>query len=438
MKKAICVILTFLFFNGVAQAQSSSRINIFEQRRIVIGEFKNLSDNLYDYINPTIRTTLYTMAESIPFITITEKERLFLQQLSSNEKYRETFSEAQAGIQNKMKTAVTMDLPVDDEFPLVLFGNYNILTPESTTETETLSIVINERNMMTGEEKQVFETTADLENFLNNPQKNLSGFFRNFLTYKTYLASLTVDPPDTLISLDNRLLGTGAVSGILVTPGNHRVTMTRKGYRTFSDLIFFDKDPFFLHVNLQKNPASRRYTLYTVPAGTDMYLDEEYMGKTPVIFYIDSDDQVITLKREGYRTLAVNASKFDKKTGEIEIMMERPEQWDQTAKIADRHKKRGKLLSYAGFGMIGLVILFGTLTTLNQQRADLYADKDTDTYDSSVRLSRLYSTLTVSSSILTLGIFTFSFIETLQYFNLYSSLGNPGTSIPIVQTEVQF
>jgi len=438
MRRAVCVIVVFLFFNGIARAQSPDRINIFDQRRIVIGDFKNLGDPLYEYIEPTMRTTLYTMAGSIPFITISEKERQFLENISKSDKYRGSFDQAQDGIKNKMETTVTMDAPVNDEFPLVLFGNYNILTSEENSEAETLLIAINELNMMTDEKKQLYETKVELRNFLKNPEVVLFPLFRNFLPYKTYMASLTATPSEALITIDNRLLGTGSVSGILVTPGNHRVTVTKKGYREFSDIVFFDNDPFSMHIDLQKISNGRRYTIYTVPAGTDIYLDEAYLGKTPVTLEIEGKDQIITLMHEGYRTIAINPADIDKKTDTIEIVMERPESWNQTVKSAERHKKRGKLLSYAGFGMIGLVILFGTLKTLNRQKADLYIDKDPEIYSYAVRRSRTYNTLAISSSILTLGIFTFSFIETLQYFKLYSHIGNSEDSIPIVRGKVQF
>ncbi len=438
MKKALCVIVVSLFFNGIAQAQSFSPINIFEQRRIVIGGFENLGDPLYEYIEPAIRTTLYTMARSIPFITISEKERLFLDTLSKSDKFREAFDQAHGEIKNKMETAVTLEAPVGDEFPLVLFGNYTIAEPGEHSEAEVLSITVNERNMMTAEEKLLYEKKIELADFLESPELNLFPVFRNFLPYKTYMATLTAQPPDALITLDNRLLGTGAVSGIFVTPGNHRVTVTRNGYREFSDIVFFNTDPFSMHIDLKKITTGRKYTLYTLPSGADVYLDEAYLGKTPLTLDIDRDDQVITLIHEGYRTTAIDPSTIDKKTGTIDIVMEKPEKWDQIVHRAERSKKRGALLSYAGFGTIGLVILFGTLKTLNRQKADLYIDKDPDIYDNAVRLSRTYNALVVSSSILTLGIFTFSFIETLQYFKLYGRTESPTDSVPIVRGKVQF
>ena len=77
-----------------------------------------------------------------------------------------------------------MDEPVSEEFPLVLFGNYTILPPENNSETETLSISISERNMMTGEEKQVYKTSAVLEDFLKNPGPTCTVFSRIFSPIK--------------------------------------------------------------------------------------------------------------------------------------------------------------------------------------------------------------------------------------------------------------
>jgi hypothetical protein len=436
MKKVLCVIVVALFVHGVAGTgvyAQESRFNIFENRRIVIGDFKNLGDPLYKYVNTIIRTTLYTMTESIPFITITEIEQTVLQKKSELEQYKGAFIQAGSKIPNRMQTAVSMDAPVGEEFPLVLFGNYEVRTPETSSGHEMLSISIEERNMLTGQNTHVYETQTTLEEFLKNPEAILSDFFRYLLPYKTYIAELSVHPPDALIFLDNRLLGTGTVTDLVVTPGNHRVTITKNGYDTFSDIVSFNKDPFHLHITLQKSMVHRKYTLYSVPAGADVYLDEEYLGKTPVTFEITGENQMLTLIREGYRTMVVNPDRHESNNGILKIVLERPNQWDRTVQLAERHKKRGKLLSYAGFGMIGLVILFGTEKTLNLQKADLYAGKDSTVYEDAVQKSRLYNTLLVSSSLLTLGIFTFSFVETLQYFNLYDR-----TDVPIIRGKVQF
>ncbi|MCK5570400.1 MAG: hypothetical protein KAJ15_11830, partial [Spirochaetes bacterium] len=97
-----------------------------------------------------------------------------------------------------------------------------------------------------------------------------------------------------------------------------------------------------------------------------------------------------------------------------------------------------------GLGMLGASIILGTKKTLYHQEADLYREtKPRRYYQASMDASRVFLYLTVTSSVITGGIFTYSFIQIIKYFTLYSpEAGQPDANredtINLFKTEVSF
>ena len=103
---------------------------------------------------------------------------------------------------------------------------------------------------------------------------------------------------------------------------------------------------------------------------------------------------------------------------------------------AERQRTWAKGLSYAGFGLLITSIFFGIQETAKQQEADLYSGINPDRAHDAQKASDMYSSLLISSLVLAGGLFTFSFVKTVQYFNTYNRVTDYG--VPIVGAEVAF
>ena len=104
---------------------------------------------------------------------------------------------------------------------------------------------------------------------------------------------------------------------------------------------------------------------------------------------------------------------------------------------AELHRKSSETLYYTGIGMLGLSIIFGIEQTANLQKADLYRGVDSAKHIQALDATNTLSYLTAASSVITAGIFVFSFIEILKYFDLYN-YHDSRTDGNILQKKVRF
>jgi hypothetical protein len=95
---------------------------------------------------------------------------------------------------------------------------------------------------------------------------------------------------------------------------------------------------------------------------------------------------------------------------------------------AETHLKRAKISAITGIGMLGVSIILGTRKTLYDQEADLTSGKS---HRESLDASRVFFYLTATSSVITGGIFSYSFIQIIKYFTRYS----PETGLPCANRE---
>jgi len=89
MKKYPRILFFFIFL--CVTSPGLCEFNIFQQRNVIIGEFSNKGDTEYDYLADSLRTRIYTYALSIPFLTLTDEERLFLEKLSIRNELKTVF-----------------------------------------------------------------------------------------------------------------------------------------------------------------------------------------------------------------------------------------------------------------------------------------------------------------------------------------------------------
>jgi hypothetical protein len=443
MKKAVTVPILILFL--LVHATGTGDFNVFLQRMIIVGPLENRGDERYDYLEESIREQLSLLIEEAPFIALTDRERGFILALSLDEEYADEFTETDGRIPYRLDPVVLkQDLDPTDH-PLYVSAEYRVSEPETETDAESvdedstplLSVSVEVHNTITGETREPVILEGTLNRFIDDPQEFLYPFLPQFLRYTIYRATFTAEPAEALIYVDERLIGIGEARNILVTPGVHRLTVRSDGYRELRDLVQVTADRYTKHVVLQEEPKLIRYLITTTPEEVQVYLDEKYQGKTPVSISVGPGNRVLILRREGYRSESVVVQSLPPAGGTLHFGLIEAGVAEELLEKAERHRRRGRVLSWTGFAVLGSSIAFGILSTSRQQEADLYSSTDPARAADAQNASDLFNSLLIASLVLAGGIFTFSFIETRQYFKIYDQVAEY-EQIPLIGTEVSF
>ncbi len=410
----VCIFLSIFLATGAGHCS----FNIFQHRKVNICPVENQGEGEYGYLSESIRTQVYSYARAIPFLTLTDEERAFLKNLSRTDEYSEEFSHAGERITYRMIPRVERGGPSQEHWPINICGSFRVISEEE------VEIMLAARNTISGETIVSPPLTLPLGTALNNPSSYLTPFFRKLLRYETHTATFEAKPEESLIFIDGKLRGIGRAEGVLLPAGFHRITVKNEGYLEYSDIFSLSEDGFFVQVVMKKPEPLRQIRISSTPEA-GVYLDERFLGNTPLDIDVTRESFTITLRRDGYRDAVIHSMDIEKRRGQkdvsdvIDVKLIPSDITQARYDSAEKYKKQAKLLSYAGFAMLGATVLFGVEKTLFEQKADLYEGVDQTRSDRSRATARTYSVLTVSSAAATGIIFGFSFLRMLKYFRVY-------------------
>jgi hypothetical protein len=408
--RGIRILLVFLFLL-CCSSTVRGEVNPFQQRKIVIRGFENRGEAKYDYLGEALANSLYEYALSISFIALTDDERAELKRLSLLEEYAERFKEAGQTVGYRLSPVVVRE-DKTNALDISIYGFYDVAPDERVTLTTSAY------NGLTGEEYVRHQTEEELSALIRNPDPYLAEFFKRFLRYKTYTLLISTEPRDALVFIDDMLINVGKSHVVLVTPGSHRITVKKDGYRSFSDIIHVREDFSLKQIVLEKEKTRPPVEYAVTPAGTRIYTGERYAGASPTSVGLRALDRTVTFVKDGYSHRTVSVEEIEGKE-KYESSLISFEMKEKLLNDAERHKKGSETLYYTGIGMVGVSILLGIEKTAFQQKADLYHGVDADRYTEALSSANTLTYLTAASAAVTVGLFIFSFIEMLKYFHLY-------------------
>jgi hypothetical protein len=417
----VCIFFSIFLIVFFTTEAGFCSLNIFTHRKINICPVENQSGEEYDYLAESIRTQVYTFALSIPFVTLTDEEREFLKNLSQTDEYREAFSNAGNRITYRLIPQIERDMPSRQHWPINICCSFLVVSEEE------IEITIEAQNTMSGERVDSPTVRLPLGTVINNSGAYLTPFFKTLLRYETYTATIDAEPEGSLIFIDGKLQGIGSAEGILLPAGYHRITVKNEGYTDYSDIFSLSEDGFSLEVVLERPEPLRRVSVSSTPEA-GVYLDERFLGNTPLDVEVTREPFTITLKRDGYRDAVIHSTDIEelstkKEAGDaVEIALIPSDIAQARYEDAEKYKKQAKIFSYAGFAMLGATVLFGVEKTLYEQKADLYEGVNQPRSDRARATAKTFSVLTISSAAATGVIFGFSFLRMLKYFRVYAEL----------------
>jgi hypothetical protein len=440
MKKFFVLLSVMLFISVHGTSVHGTDLgdfNIFTDRMIVLDPIENLGESDDDFLVEALTEQLRLLLVKAPFIALTDRERTFLITLSMDEEYAEDFSQTDGSIRYRLKPHVQIGPADATHFPLHVTGGYRILSGEGEASgTQLLEVRIDVHNNMTDSDYDQVVLSGSFGDFIHDPQEFFFPFLSRFLRYTIYRIHLSSEPADAFIWVDDQFAGIGSTSNIIVTPGLHRITVSRDGYREYRDLVQVSRDGFTKHVILQPQSGLTQYNLTTTPDGVSVFLDVDFIGSTPLSVSVGPNNSTLTLSKEGYRTESIIVADLPSQAATLHVNLLPEALQEELNARAERQLKWAKGLSYAGIGLLISSIFFGIQKTSKQQEADLYGISDPDRAADAQAASNTYNSLLISSLILSGGVFTVSFIKTVQYFNTYNRLSD--YAVPIVSAEVAF
>ena len=103
------------------------------------------------------------------------------------------------------------------------------------------------------------------------------------------------------VQIDGVDIGLTPLSGVLVEPGDHQMTISKERYLDYSETISIEGRSVEQGYQAILEPAWAVVTLSTEPAGADVLVDGEVVGATPINVEVLQGRRDVTLKLSGHK-----------------------------------------------------------------------------------------------------------------------------------------
>ncbi|RKY01857.1 MAG: hypothetical protein DRP54_03000 [Spirochaetes bacterium] len=386
-------------------------------RDIQIGDIKNTSESVYDYIGKLIKANLTDALKKIPYITIPTNERKIL---------AAELGIPDGEISSRLPPRVIKKDGSNVFLPIYISGEYSL-----DRKTDIVSVKIEMENRATGIHRVLANENIPINDLVLNPGPIINKAIKNLVKYKLYTISLVSLPENAEIYVDRSFVGKGSVNNFFILPGYHTFTAMLEGYRDYSEVININNDNMKIELPLEPYQSEVSIQISTQPLNSTIYFNEKLIGKTPdVVSLTPGEEDVIVLKKDGFRSkmIPINEKLWIPQEGErpikykISTKLINQQRIPVLIETTEKHKKKAKLYSYIGFGFLGASILLGTQKTIEEQKSDIYGNMGNENYEKAKNNSELLRYLTWGGAGLTIALFTKSFMEILKYFNGYKEL----------------
>lgn len=115
-------------------------------------------------------------------------------------------------------------------------------------------------------------------------------------------ARITTSPSGATIYIDGKMMGTSPIT-LDLDVGNHMVTAYKDSYRTETRQFSVDSGRTTeVSINLQKFTREYQLSLLTNPSGADIYIDNRYLGRSPLNVTLEEGSKNLRIEKSGYET----------------------------------------------------------------------------------------------------------------------------------------
>ncbi len=110
-----------------------------------------------------------------------------------------------------------------------------------------------------------------------------------------------VSPSDYTMKIDGEYVNSS--KPIMLDYGAHTVNISKNGYDTYQDTINISSPETRLTVTLNQKVLEGKVTITTEPSGASIYVDNAYIGVSPITEPIQYGSHTITIKMDGYKEM---------------------------------------------------------------------------------------------------------------------------------------
>lgn len=107
------------------------------------------------------------------------------------------------------------------------------------------------------------------------------------------------------VDVDNVILTVDGVEkdenkAVPLTYGTHKVTVAKEGYETISHNITIGKPGLTVNYTMVEDASGSTFSIETTPEGADVYIDNKYVGISPLEVPVEYGEHNIVLRLDGY------------------------------------------------------------------------------------------------------------------------------------------
>jgi len=144
----------------------------------------------------------------------------------------------------------------------------------------------------------------------------------NDVEFRRGLVTIIANTDDYIIMLD------GAEhppeEPILLTYGNYHFKLTKDGYLPWEETVTINEPIVVIDANLKEEVQLSRFTINSYPAGAEIYVDNSYVGVTPLTISVEYGLRSIVARIPGYKSIDFDRT-IEKPTDAIDIYMQEEE-----------------------------------------------------------------------------------------------------------------
>ena len=110
--------------------------------------------------------------------------------------------------------------------------------------------------------------------------------------------TLNINEPNSTVTIDGTQRR--ASEPQILTYGKYEITVKKDGFKPYESILDMNEADITLDITLEKEIKMMDITVITIPSGADVYLDNVYVGISPVTTSVEEGIRTITVKKAGY------------------------------------------------------------------------------------------------------------------------------------------
>lgn len=121
---------------------------------------------------------------------------------------------------------------------------------------------------------------------------------------KEYQFSLVTNPSDATVHIDGKLVGRTPLN-VTLEEGTKSISVSKAGYQTYTETFVLNRN-ISKSITLTSMVQNYQLSVITSPSGADIYVNNAYIGRSPLNVTLEGGTKNLRIERSGYETYTEN------------------------------------------------------------------------------------------------------------------------------------